>query len=200
MQYERAFTPKSTVALGISFMPQRSLPSSLTESDSSGFLKSFNITGFSVTPEYRWYPFNPDKNAPHGFYLAPYLRYSSYSLTGNYSFSDTTLKQTFNFPVTMKYGGFGVGLMFGKQWVISNRVTIDWWMLGGHFGSSTFDFSMGGDFSMIDQKQMQADLQESVNDLPLGKATAHVSNTAAGITWVGPFAGLRTGLALGIKF
>ncbi len=90
LQYERALTKKSAVALGFGFLPSGAIPlvpQSAFDSDSSGTLKSITLSGFSITPEYRWYPGTKD-GAPNGFYLAPYIRYSKYSIATTVNFDD----------------------------------------------------------------------------------------------------------------
>ncbi len=201
-QYERAFTHKSSLALGFSFMPSRNLPSVLTNADSSGTLKRMTISGFSFTPEYRWYPGSED-GAPNGFYLAPYLRYAKYSLNSTVTYTDNTSGKTYANPVSASYGGIGGGLMIGAQWLIKGKFSIDWWILGAHFGSGNADLKVIGDFASI-PANARADLKTQLDDIAksakIGTATSEITNTSAGINWVGPFAGFRTGLTLGWAF
>ncbi len=201
LQYERAFTKKSSAALGFSFMPSRALPTSLTDSDSSGLLKGLSISGFSVTPEYRWYPGSED-GAPNGFYLAPYLRYASYSMSTDYAFTDPMTNTTALYPFEATYSGFGGGLMFGAQWLIKGKFSIDWWILGAHYGASTVTAAIDMDLSALGP-QGQAEMQAELNkiQLPIGTSTTKVTNSGVDMEFSGlPFAGIRSGLTLGWAF
>lgn len=217
LQYEYAFHKNMSAALGFSIMPSRGLPSFVpTTSDSIGILKAFKFSGFSITPEFRWYPGKKLENqAPHGFYLAPYFRYSSYSLSTIFPYKypqsnlsggvDTTI---INMDITAKYSGFGVGLMIGAQWIIKNRVSIDWWILGGHYGSSSPSISFSNPLiSQISANptavQAFKDQIESISkSLPMGKMQGDMNGSTATATITGlPFVGIRAfGLTLGYAF
>ncbi|WP_299459188.1 DUF3575 domain-containing protein [uncultured Microscilla sp.] len=97
--YERALGSKTSLQLGGGFV-------SLTASGTG-------ITGFSVTPEFRFYP---SGNSPKGFYLAPFGRYNSLSLTvtdngGNEGKATLT--------------SIGAGLSIGRQWIFGDIVALD---------------------------------------------------------------------------
>ncbi|CAN5876682.1 hypothetical protein BH24BAC1_BH24BAC1_30410 [soil metagenome] len=51
--------------------------------------------------------------APEGVYIAPYLRYQSFSLT------DVTESGK------GKYTSMGGGVLIGKQWIFKNRISLD---------------------------------------------------------------------------
>src|SRR5882762_7411500 len=76
----------------------------------SGDLK---LSGFGITPEYRFYL--SQTPAPNGFYVAPFMRYTSYDLTYNNGTDKASGSVT----------SFGGGLVVGRQWVFKERVTLD---------------------------------------------------------------------------
>jgi Protein of unknown function (DUF3575) len=98
------------------------------------------LRGYGITPEFRYYLSSTP--APAGFYIAPFLRYSSYTLSapdGNGQTDEATLSN------------FGGGLVVGKQWLFKERVTLDMFIgpryLSGDVkvkaGSSQDSFSTG---------------------------------------------------------
>lgn len=196
LQYERALGEKISAGLGLRFMPSKSLPSRFTESDSSGMLTAMTIKGFGITPEFRFYP--GSKGAPKGFYLAPYLRYGSFTMNTNYSSSYTDssitppVSKTSTWPIEGKYTLMGGGLMIGMHWMIKNRVSIDWGILGLHAGTAKLSLDVtSSEFANIpasDQKEMEDDLNDSFGGLP-GTATLDVNNSGINIDWKPPFAG-----------
>ncbi len=95
--YERTLSESSSLTLGFLFT-------------SWGFGDS-DITGWAVTPEYRFYL--SDKPAPEGFYIAPYLRYTSLSLTAE------------NADGKAELTGVGGGLLIGRQWIFKERISLD---------------------------------------------------------------------------
>lgn len=58
------------------------------------------MSGVGITPEFRFYP---EKIAPNGFYLAPYLR----------------------FQATENDNYLGGGLIIGRQWVFGEVISLD---------------------------------------------------------------------------
>ncbi|GAA4455949.1 hypothetical protein GCM10023189_24410 [Nibrella saemangeumensis] len=75
--------------------------------------KNTRFNGYGVTPEYRMYLSVDRKDAPQGFYLAPFLRYQQFSLT----------------QVDTRVGGslttYGGGVTAGYQALFSDRITLD---------------------------------------------------------------------------
>lgn len=90
------------------------------------FYTGFNVgetrfSGFGITPEFRKY-FTKSKQAPAGFYVAPFLRYQSFKLKVEPSEdwddeSGTEAKGSLN--------TFGGGLIVGNQWILGERFVID---------------------------------------------------------------------------
>jgi hypothetical protein len=66
LQYERSLNGNSSVALGVSYLPERSLPEFATPDDNTHNAENFKLGGFAVTPEYRYYF---KGNGPKGFTL-----------------------------------------------------------------------------------------------------------------------------------
>ena len=71
------------------------------------------ISGYGITPEYRFYL--SQTPAPNGFYVAPFLRYSSFTAQDNSN-------NTVNKATVTQAGG---GVVVGRQWVFKERVTFD---------------------------------------------------------------------------
>jgi hypothetical protein len=71
------------------------------------------ISGWGITPEYRFYLSSTP--APNGFYVAPFLRYNSFTASDNTGseINKATISQ------------FGGGAVVGRQWVFKERVTFD---------------------------------------------------------------------------
>jgi len=72
------------------------------------------ISGWGITPEYRFYL--SQTPAPNGFYVAPFLRYNSFTA------EDKSDNSTVNKATVTQFGG---GAVVGRQWVFKERVTFD---------------------------------------------------------------------------
>lgn len=105
--YERTIADDKSLQLGLFY---------------TGFgIGDTKFSGFGITPEFRKY-LSSSKQAPEGFYLAPFLRYQSFNLKTEYNdwSSDgekNTAEATFN--------TIGAGVLIGKQWIFADRFVLD---------------------------------------------------------------------------
>lgn len=212
LQYERAFHKNFSAALGVSYLLPRQIPSQIftPSSNGSGYqLPKFG--GWSVTPEIRFYPGKKVKHtAPHGFYLAPYFRYSKYSLNSSYVNVDSLTGVHQNYNVKASYSGFTGGLMIGSQWLIGKHFSIDWWILGGGYGKAKFKInavSTDGNIYMSPQEQedLKNDIRDNTNELgSFGNGEVSVETTpnsaTATVTGLSMISLRGFGLTLGFTF
>jgi len=204
LQYERKIHKNFSLALGLGMMPQRPLPNSILNAFESGVnfditdLREIKFSSYFVTPEIRFYPGKKIKHqAPHGFYLGLYGRWAKFNVDINYNYESTSngVTSTEKIPLRFSYGGTAGGLCMGAQWII-NRVSIDWLIVGFHYGSGYFSGEGTGDSIAKDPEGFKQDME----DLGIGnlKPVADIVGSTAKVKIPGiPFAGLRTGLSIG---
>jgi hypothetical protein len=205
LQYERVIKTNMSVALGISLMPKTQLPFAGTLQDQYGenedakrAIENTKLGNFSITPEFRWYV--GQKGAPNGFYLAPFVRYNRMTFDQIYEFNTNNGLHRPN--ITGTINNIGGGLMIGAQWTLSKNISLDWWILGGIYGSTKGDFTGYDDLSTM-TPQEKIDLKRDIEDvpIPLSNINATIYNDRIDVTVTGPYVGLRAfGLALGYKF
>ncbi|MBL7841181.1 MAG: DUF3575 domain-containing protein [Cyclobacteriaceae bacterium] len=114
IQYERALTDQSSLQLGFFYTGY-----------SSGDSK---FSGFGITPEYRFYL--SETAAPQGVYVAPFLRYQSFSIEDDAA------------DAKADFSAFGGGLILGKQWIFKEKVALDIF-LGPAYYSGNVDVKSG---------------------------------------------------------
>jgi len=96
---------------------------------------STNFSGFALTPEARFYL--SESAAPKGIYVAPGLRYSSFSLTDD----GTTDKAT--------YSAFSAALIVGAQTLLKDIITLEAYVGPAYsFGSLKVDSGSSEDFDL----------------------------------------------------
>lgn len=93
-------------------------------------VSDIKYSGFGITPEYRIYL--SESPAPEGFYVAPYARYQKLTLS-------TTVNDS-----KADFSAIGGGLVIGKQWIFSERVTLDIF-LGPNYSSGTVKVTSGSE-------------------------------------------------------
>ena len=204
-QYERVLTKKISVAVGVRTMPTGSLPfqdafaDQLAEDDPdlANNIKDLKVGNFAITPEVRFYL--NKKGYGRGFYIAPYYRYAKFTsselpITFEGDGGDKTIKLKGDIAT---HSG---GLMIGAQWHLGKVVTLDWWILGAHYGTS--NGTLNGVPSSSLSANEQTELKNTIEslDLPLTKITAEVNANNIKAIIDGPWGGVRAGLTLGIRF
>lgn len=208
-QYERMLSRKSSFNLGLRFMPKGSIPmlssfeTTIDDPTAYSTLSAASINGFAITPEFRVYL--GKKGGPRGFYLAPFARYTTFDAslpTVEFTYEVTENNQTFTETRTIDMSGSlsGItgGLMLGSQWRLGKSVYLDWWIIGGSFGKSSGELIGVSQLSVDEQDGLREELQTL--DIPFVDYTVEVNSSGAKLNFDGPFASLRGGLSLGIKF
>jgi len=118
VSYERKLSANSSFQLGFFYTSYN--PSNT----------KFSLIG--ITPEYRFYL--SDSEAPAGFYVAPFVRYTNFNLEDTNSGS--TDKGTLS--------TFGGGLVIGKQWIFKEKISLDTF-IGPQFSSGNVKVTSGQD-------------------------------------------------------
>ena len=114
--YERVITEKSTAQLGFFY--------------TGWSIEGTRLRGFGITPEYRFYVSN-SKQAPQGFFVAPFLRYQNLELSLDSGSNKGTLTS------------FGGGLAIGGQWIFSDIISLD--IFGGpNYNARNFKSTTNG--------------------------------------------------------
>lgn len=108
-----------------------------------GYFSSFNlddqpVSGFGIIPEARFYVAN-EKDAPQGFFVAPFVLYSSYDI-------ESTVDDGMGNPYVAKgtLDTFGGGVVVGTQKVFSDIVTFEAF-IGLKYSSGKAEVTEGND-------------------------------------------------------
>ncbi|MBA3899279.1 MAG: DUF3575 domain-containing protein [Bacteroidetes bacterium] len=198
-QYEKTFHEKMSGAVGFSYMPSRSLFSFGKEGQ-----KEVSFGGYSITPEFRYYVGRSE--APYGFYFAPYLRFAKFKVTMDTDMISEAVGYDINEKFFGTLTGFGGGLMIGSQWILGSGFSLDWWIVGAHFGFSTLSAGIEGDFNLTASEQYKvrpnADLfADKINAYPgFNSDKPNISANSVSFSAISSFAGIRSGLTIGWAF
>ena len=101
-------------------------------------------------------------------------------------------------PMSGKLTAITGGLMIGAQFKLSKSLSLDWWILGPNYGTSTGDLSGKKIMDATEQQDLRDELADL--DIPLTKFTYNVNGTGATMNFKGPWAGLRAGISIGFRF
>lgn len=197
--YEHQIGRKVTAGLGVRLMPKGGLPIRSTISDliddpeTDRQLDELEIGNVSFTPEVRFYM---GKEVMRGFYLAPFARISNYNVEMPFEFDVNGTTQLI--PLSGKLNTFTGGLQIGAQWRLGGKMYLDWWILGPQYGSANGSIDGKKTLNAQEQQELRNELQDI--EVPFAETTTTVNGSGARLDIKGPWAGLRAGLCLGVRF
>lgn len=209
LQYERVFTKTFSLSLSYRLMPKGSLPLKKSllnfiqddnvDSDIEDIINDAQIGASAITLEPRFYV--GKKGYGRGFYFAPYYRYSNFNL-GNIGFNyNSDSGERRRAVVDGNISAHSGGLMIGAQWDLGSGFVLDWWIIGGHYGTSSGKVS-GTPSAPLSQNEQQ-EILESIENIEFSDMIKDISVTANGInvTLDAPWLGVRAlGISLGYRF
>jgi hypothetical protein len=206
LQYERVLSRGVSVALTFRMMQESGIPYSdniirwfdITDPDAQDIIKNSLIGNFTITPEIRFY--TGKKKYGNGFYFALFYRYGQYTLNNALIPYDTDAGDQVTLTTSGNVSSHSGGFMLGAQWTLGKRMCLDWWILGPHYGVSSGDMTSlsSAPLSEVDQQ----DIADELNgiDIPMFSQTVSVTADKVSMIFDGPWAGIRAGLSIGVKF
>lgn len=171
LEFERVLTGKNSVLAEVSFKIPNNLPDGFfAQIEGEGIQNNVQFDdgefgGFLFAAEYRIYT---KGNAPQGFYFSPYLKLNSntFDLSGSYNNNNTG---TTNIPSSADFSLFttSVGGNIGYQWLIADKVAINWNILGLGLGINR----ISGEFTAMDDDpgifdDFAQDVTSFLNEIP----------------------------------
>lgn len=199
VEYERSITSKFSLNGSFALMPNASLPFKSVFSkvtNDSRVIQETNLGAFSMALEGRYYVNN--KKTMEGVYVAPFAKFTRYNVDTQVDYNSSSGKDFI--PVAGHFNAFSGGAALGVQWIFSNRMTVDWRIIGLSYGSSKGSLRGEKKLSAKDQKDIRDQLNDLSDKLPIVKLKNEVNADGVKSTIDGPWFGVRTGLSIGYSF
>jgi hypothetical protein len=193
IQYERAVGKKVTIAGTFRYMPT-SFKALADDPDTEKQIDDLKVGNFAFMPEARMY--FSKKGAFHGFYLGLYANIARYNANIPFKYDDAGVTKTIQMSGHLT--GITGGLMIGAQFKLGGPVYLDWWALGPGYGTSNGKLTGNKTMNATEQQDLRDELAGT--DIPLTKFTYTVNGSGATIDFKGPWAGIRSGLCIGVRF
>jgi hypothetical protein len=196
LSYERVVNKKQAFNISVNFMPEKDL---FKFADDMFVIESEfknQLSGFSISPEYRFYFGKDQRKSPRGFYMAPYVRGSQYKLLLNDTY------QGHDTQVDASLFTMGLGLQLGAHWIISDVFSIDWQFLGLGVDRHSLKLDYSTKEEGVDFNGSGQSVEENNADIPFfgGKMETEYGDDYVKSTGKGFSPGLRGKLTLGIAF
>ena len=200
--YERSLARVLSFSIGVRHMPKSSVPlKSQIEKlvDNQDFkINDFQMGNTTFTGEARFYL---GIRKMSGFYIAPYLRYSSFDFT--MPIKNPNEQNSPSILFNGKINATSAGLLMGVQHCFLKKLVLDIWILGGHYGKSNGSLIATEipNMNSTEQNTLQSKLDEFNEIGPFKTSSKVTSSSAAEITTTGPWLGLRSfALSVGYRF
>lgn len=160
LSYERAISPRFSVGIGAGYKYSGNDPG-LLDIDSEKIDAGVEaITGYSITPEIRWYLKKCETRLLEGFYASLYLRFARLNTGAQFvHYPDEHAPQ--EYKANIELGEYGVGLQLGYQLVLWQRLNIDFQFFGPRFSN----YHLGYEFDQNVTPEFLADLSDYINDV-----------------------------------
>jgi hypothetical protein len=207
IQYERVVNKSISVAVSYRNMPSTSIPFKKLLKDAAAedgeqetidAIEKLRLSNYAITPELRFYV--GKKGYGRGFYIAPFYRYAVFNASNiAFEYGDNLTFQN-EIALSGKLTSNTGGIMFGAQWALGKTIVLDWWIFGPHYGAANGTFSglANKPLTQTEQQELRENLEDI--DIPLTTKTVIVNSAGATLKLDGPWAGVRGGISLGVRF
>ena len=199
-EYERKFSPKSSVTFGLDLPTAKPFASKFNLSSANIKISNDEFSSTAIRIAYRHY--SGHHVQPVGFYYSPYLKYQKFTAKADNLRTDNNgVTYHENYEVDANTMSFGFQL--GWQFLIAKTVAIDFYPIGfeGGVGNVTATVKTT-DTNLI--QQVYDNVNENIDKLPSvlkGKVTTSKSSGQVDVKGSSiPFPMLRSGLSIGIAF
>lgn len=216
IEYERRLSKHMSIGAAVSLRPEAKLPLASTISDYidderlTPLIGGFRSANYSVVPELRFY--TSSKGNMSGFYIAPYVKYTSHDVLVPYHFDyeinykgKTLYDREEDIQLEGSVKSYTAGVSIGVNYKLSKHLMLDWRIIGPGYGF--MDGQIAGKAMLSDVEQVGLsheldELSESLRDMPLGIDVDYEVNDE-GVNFNinnSPWATVRTGLSISYSF
>jgi len=153
LSYERVTKPNQTFCITGGY---EEFPNLLNLGSNISVEKNINQGGFKTGAEYRFYLEKENKYlAPHGVYIGPYVSYHDFNNERKIAYDDNGVSDYANLNTDFRILNFGFEL--GYQFVINNRWTIDFVLVGPSISRYNARLKLEGEFT-FDKEEVENEI------------------------------------------
>ncbi len=157
--YERKLNEHWSLLTGAGYRWGGSVPKAFGLGEVIVSSNTSGITGFSITPEIRYYfNFCECGGSPSGLYAGLYGRYTKFY--GDLAFSVWDGSEYYQALVTSNLREFGGGLQLGYQFIFKERWTVDFMFAGPRLSS----YKLKADLESDDLEELVSAIEDEINE------------------------------------
>lgn len=126
-------------------------------------IESGKWTSHGIMPSLRLY--GGKKNpAPQGIYVSPYLSYNNNKMKFSMEY-DHLDESRIPADLSLSFNSFGAGIMVGNQWVIKDRVVIDFNYFGIGVANKQYNVRFNADDVNINYEEIEEDIENELTNV-----------------------------------
>ncbi len=164
LSYEHFIGENKSINIQAGVQVPRSFPQLIEELDRQGDFRvnGINYKAVGLSPSIRFY-LSKKRTTPGGFYLAPFVNYNYNQLNFATEYDDGNVR---DIPATIDANlhGLGLGVLIGSQWIINERLAIDFNYFGIGFGRQFTNTKFRSSDNTVDYQQLADDFSEETNN------------------------------------
>lgn len=198
--YERTLIPRLSLNLAAGYKYGGDLPELFSNDLPNLDIRMGEITGYSFTPELRYYLKTCDIAYLDGFYAGLYFRYTKYNNNAEFDYYPENTENFEYYTAGLSMDELGVGISLGYQFILWERLSVDFLFFGPRYSNN----HIGYEFNQPASQEFLDDLSNHINEVldrygfdynvelkQDGEARASTSFS---------FANVRFGLSVGFAF
>jgi hypothetical protein len=145
-QYERVLNPNRSVSVQAGHI---TLPELLTRFENIQKISNAEQFGYNVTIDYRFYLAKENKyNAPRGVYIAPFASLHHFKNVKDFELKSSETNEFETVTLNSKVNILSAGVALGYQFVLWERMTLDFLVLGPSIANYNVNMALDGDLTV----------------------------------------------------
>lgn len=200
MTYERALLPRFSFLVSAGYKYSGDEPQILNANNSTIIADMKKITGYSFTPEVRYYLKSCEPHLLEGFYAGLYLRYTFMNTGVEFTYFPEVELQVEAYDADLALSEFGVGIQLGYQLMLWERFSIDFMFFGPRASRYDIQYEFDQEVTQDFLDELSDQINEILNqfEIDYNVQLEQKGGTKANARFT--FANVRFGIGLGFAF
>ena len=199
LSYERMLARRLSFIASVGYKFTGSTPKLFHVNAPTIDAKLDKITGFTITPELRYYLKNCDPGLLEGFYVGIYLRYTHYNSGAQFDYFPEGMAQEF-YSSDIQMSEVGGGIQLGYQLALWERFNIDFMFFGPRFSSYNLIYEFDQNVSEAFLNDLSDYLNEVIDRFGLDYTVDLKQSGDSRASNSFTFANVRFGISFGFAF
>lgn len=197
--YERALAPRVSANIGVGYKYAGGLPRFFESEDKALQFSINKITGFSITPELRYYLKTCDSRFLEGFYGGIYFRYTQYTSNAEFDYIPLDYDPQY-YKADALLSEVGGGITLGYQILLWDRLSLDFLFFGPRYSfyNIGYEFDKGVSQEFLDD--LSAKINTVIDRLGIDYTVDLKQENESRASTSFDFSNIRFGISIGFAF